>query len=251
MFSALFAGHLGYSIPGGVGTLGLVLFVYCVGIGAGGRFFASVAREGATLAKLALVIVSISGLITWAGAKLLDLPADLATGIFAGALTSTPALAAATEGLKEASAGVSIGYGIAYPFGVIGVVLFVQVLPRILKHDLEKIAADHDAGSVSEDRVENVLVETTNQNLIGKRIADSGIANLNACQVSRIFSFGQCRTEPAEQRPPRKSLTRKHEHRNPLRTPRQTRHHLQMDAFDHRNRNRHDSVHVAEGFTLA
>jgi len=191
LFSALLAGHLGYSIPGGVGTLGLVLFVYCVGIGAGGRFFASVAREGATLAKLALVIVSLGGLITWAGAKLLDLPADLAAGIFAGALTSTPALAAATEGLKEASTGVSIGYGIAYPFGVIGVVLFVQVLPRILKHDLEKIAADHDAGDDSEERVENVLVEATNQNLIGKRIVDSGIANLNACQVSRIFKDGQ------------------------------------------------------------
>ncbi|MGZ0655977.1 aspartate:alanine exchanger family transporter [Coraliomargarita sp. W4R72] len=191
LFSALLAGHLGYSIPGGIGTLGLVLFVYCVGIGAGGRFFASVAREGATLAKLALVIVSLGGLVTWAGAKLLDLPADLAAGIFAGALTSTPALAAATEGLKEASSGVSIGYGIAYPFGVIGVVLFVQVLPRILKHDLEKIADEHDAGDDAAERVENVLVECTNQNLIGKRIADSGVANLNACQVSRIFKDGQ------------------------------------------------------------
>jgi putative transport protein len=191
LFSALLAGHLGYTIPGGIGTLGLVLFVYCVGIGAGGRFFASVAKEGATLAKLALVIVSLGGLVTWAGAKLLDLPADLAAGIFAGALTSTPALAAATEGLQETASGVSIGYGIAYPFGVIGVVLFVQVLPRVLKHDLEKIAAEHDSGNNAEDRVTNVLVECTNQNLIGKRIADSGVANLNACQVSRIFKDGQ------------------------------------------------------------
>ncbi len=191
LFSALLAGHLGYQIPGGVGTLGLVLFVYCVGIGAGGRFFASVAREGATLAKLALIIVSVGGFITWAGANLLNLPADLAAGIFAGALTSTPALAAATEGLKEASSGVSIGYGIAYPFGVIGVVLFVQVLPRILKHDLEKIAAEHAADDDTEDRVENVLIEVTNQNLLGKRIADSGVSNLNACQVSRVFKDGQ------------------------------------------------------------
>jgi putative transport protein len=191
LFSALLAGHLGYAIPSGAGTLGLVLFVYCVGIGAGGRFFASVAREGATLAKLALVIVITGGLITWGGATLLELPADLASGIFAGALTSTPALAAATEGLKEASSGVSIGYGIAYPFGVIGVVLFVQVLPRILKHDLEKIAAEHEADSASEDKVENILVEVTNQNLFGKKIADSGVANFNACQVSRVFDGGQ------------------------------------------------------------
>ncbi|MDP4693223.1 MAG: hypothetical protein NWS00_01650, partial [Opitutales bacterium] len=191
LFSALVAGHLGYSIPGGVGTLGLVLFVYCVGIGAGGRFFASVAREGATLAKLALVIVATGGAITWAGATLFDIPADLATGIFAGALTSTPALAAATEGLKESASGVSIGYGIAYPFGVIGVVLFVQLLPRILKHDLEAIAETHAAKDEAEDRVENVLVEVTNSNLIGKKIADAGIANFNACQVSRVFKDEQ------------------------------------------------------------
>jgi putative transport protein len=191
LFTALLAGHLGYKIPGGVGTLGLVLFVYCVGIGAGARFFASVAREGATLAKLALVIVATGGAITWAGAKLLDLPADLATGIFAGALTSTPALAAATEGLKEGASGVSIGYGIAYPFGVIGVVLFVQLLPRFLKHDLEAIAADHEANSIAEDRVETVLVEVRNQNLFGKKIAEAGLTNLNACQVSRIFKDDQ------------------------------------------------------------
>lgn len=191
LFTALFAGHLGYSIPGGIGTLGLVLFVYCVGIGAGGRFFASVAREGSTLAKLALVIVASGGAITWAGAKLLDLPADLATGIFAGALTSTPALAAATEGLKDGASGVSIGYGIAYPFGVIGVVLFVQLLPRILKHDLEAIAATHEAENNTDERVITVLVEVTNPNLVGKKIAEAGINNLNACQVSRTYKDGQ------------------------------------------------------------
>lgn len=191
LFTALLAGHLGYSIPGGIGTLGLVLFVYCVGIGAGGRFFASVAREGATLGKLALVIVVSGGAITWAGAVLLDLPADLATGIFAGALTSTPALAAATEGLSDGASGVSIGYGIAYPFGVFGVVLFVQLLPRILKHDLEAIATSHETKDDIDERVETVLVEVTNQNLFGKEIASAGISNLNACQASRIFKDDQ------------------------------------------------------------
>ena len=191
LFTALLAGHLGYSIPSGIGTLGLVLFVYCIGIGAGGRFFAAIAREGATLAKLALVIVFCGGAITWMGAQLLELPADLASGLFAGALTSTPALAAATEGLQASATGVSIGYGIAYPFGVIGVVLFVQLLPRLLKHDLEAIAAGHADPSSAETQVENVLVEVTNPNLIGKQIANSAVANFNACQISRIFKHGQ------------------------------------------------------------
>jgi len=188
MFIALLAGHLQYTIPKGVGTLGLVLFVYCVGIGAGGRFFASIAREGATLAKLSFIIVSTGGLIAWSGAQLLNLPIDLAVGIFAGALTSTPALAAATEALKNSSSGISIGYGIAYPFGVIGVVLFVQLLPRFLKFDLD---AGVDETDDSDNSVVNVLVEVTNTQLTGKRIADSSINAYNACHISRIYTEGQ------------------------------------------------------------
>ncbi|NQU39749.1 MAG: YidE/YbjL duplication [Lentisphaerae bacterium] len=190
LFTALLAGHLGYSIPAGVGTLGLVLFVYCVGIGAGDRFFASLVREGTALAKLAVLIVVLGAAMTWIGARLLHLPAGLATGIFAGALTSTPALAAATEGMALAGNGgadaVSIGYGIAYPFGVIGVVLFVQVLPRILKLDLDSITDKSNAAGGN--RVENVLVEVTNPNLFGQRISESGITNFNACQICRIYS---------------------------------------------------------------
>jgi len=187
LFTALLAGHLGYHIPAGIGTLGLVLFVYCVGIGAGDRFFASFAREGANLAKLAVLIVALGGLVTWGFATLLNLPPGLATGIFAGALTSTPALAAATEGLiaQGGSEAVSIGYGIAYPFGVIGVVLFVQVLPRILKLDLDAISAKTITDT--NNHVENVLVEVTNPNLYGKKISESGVTNFNACQICRIF----------------------------------------------------------------
>ncbi len=191
MFVSLFAGHLGYGIPNVIGTLGLVLFVYCVGIGAGGRFFVSIAREGTTFAKLALLIVFFGGLITWAGARLLELPADLAIGIFAGALTSTPALAAATEALQDAGSGISIGYGIAYPFGVASVVLFVQLLPRLLKYDLEAIAAQHETDKGADGKVIEVLVEITNAQLVGKRIADSNINAYNACQISRIFKDGQ------------------------------------------------------------
>lgn len=191
LFTALLAGHLGYQIPGGIGTLGLVLFVYCVGIGAGGRFFSSVARDGATLAKLAGIIVATGGLITWIGATLLDLPVDLATGIFAGSLTSTPALAAATEGLKHGASGVSIGYGIAYPIGVIGIVVFVQVLPRVLKHDLTALAAHHPASHTSDEHVITILVEVTNKNIIGQKIADAAINHLSACQISRILKHDQ------------------------------------------------------------
>lgn len=188
LFAALALGHFGYTLPGGIGTIGLVLFVYCVGIGAGGRFFSAIAREGSNLAKLALIIVGSGAAVAWAAGTLLDLPVGLVAGIFAGALTSTPALAASTEGLKAAGAGdVIIGYGIAYPFGVIGVVLFVQVLPRLLRIDVDAVAKTVGAQSAGSERVENVLVEVTNSNLVGKPIAECGLTTFNGVAVSRIL----------------------------------------------------------------
>jgi len=134
LFVALIAGHFGLAIPDEIGRFGLAIFVYCVGIGAGGRFFAALAREGGSLAKLSLIIVVSAAATAWGLAELLDLPTALAAGLFAGAMTSTPALAAATEGALHLSSDVAIGYGITYPFGVIGVVLFVQLFPRLLRN---------------------------------------------------------------------------------------------------------------------
>lgn len=187
LFTALLAGHLHYGLPDAIGSVGLVLFVYCVGIGAGGRFFSAIAREGSSLAKLALLIVLIGSGLAYVMAKLLDIPADLAAGIFAGALTSTPALAAASESLSNAGeSALVIGYGIAYPFGVAGVVIVIQVLPKVLKWNLTQAAEEAKDPREAEMRVENVLVEVTNPNLEGKRISESGLAQFNACQASRV-----------------------------------------------------------------
>lgn len=190
LFVALAAGHFGYKLPDGVGNIGLVLFVYCVGIGAGGRFFSVLAREGANLAKLALLIVALGSAVCWAAARLLDLPAGLVTGIFAGALTSTPALAAATEGVKNAGGDlgdVIVGYGIAYPFGVVGVVLFVQVLPRLLRADLDRVAAEQEGSTIAESKIETTLVEVANPALVGRPIAESALSGFSAIAVSRVL----------------------------------------------------------------
>ncbi len=187
LFSALLAGHLGLEVPGGVGSLGLALFVYCVGIGAGPRFFPALAREGGGLAKLGFVIVGVGALTAWGLGRLFELPADLMAGLFAGALTSTPALAAASEGAGAASRGVAIGYGIAYPFGVIGVVLFVQVIPRILRSE-DEASVEDQAGEG--DVVRRVLVEVANPSLAGQNIGEANLAGF-ACQISRVMRDGR------------------------------------------------------------
>lgn len=188
LFTALLAGHLGLEIPGGVGSFGLALFVYCVGIGAGPRFFPALAREGGGLAKLGFVIVASGALIAWLLGRVFALPGDLSVGLFAGALTSTPALAAASEGGGATAQAVAIGYGIAYPLGVIGVVLFVQLIPRLLKPDPGEQAAEDIATATQ--GVQNVLVEITNSNLVGQPIDGDLLAGYS-CQISRVVRDGR------------------------------------------------------------
>lgn len=193
LFVALLAGHLGFNLPAGVGRFGLALFVYCVGIGAGGRFFQALAREGGSLAKLALFIVGTGALITWGLARVLDIPAGLSAGIFAGALTSTPALAAATEGGGDIAKEVAIGFGVAYPFGVIGVVLFVQLLPRMLRRGRNEQEQDPGEQSDYERIVTNSLIEVSNPNLYGRRIGEADMAGITCCQISRVLQNGRLR----------------------------------------------------------
>jgi len=189
LFLALAFGHWGYTIPDGVGAFGLVLFVYCIGIAAGGRFFAAIRKEGLRLGVLSSVIVGSGAILAVLAARKFDLESDLAAGIFAGALTSMPALAAASEALGTGGdSALVIGYGIAYPFGVIGVVLFVQLLPRILKLDL---SSGPDDLREREERVHTMLVEVTNPSLFGKEIDNSEVNHFNACQISRVLRGGQ------------------------------------------------------------
>ncbi len=184
IFTALALGHLGYSIPGGVGGLGLVLFVYCVGITAGPRFFRAFVRQGERLALLGLALVVLGGGATYGFARLLAIPVDLALGVFAGAMTSTPALAAALEALP-AGGKTAVGYGLAYPFGVVGVVLFVQLLPRLLHKTMKQL--EEQAGPTEEDKgqVVHMLVEVTNPAVEGKTLDELDFLAQSNCLVSR------------------------------------------------------------------
>ena len=98
----------------------------------------------------------------------------------------TPGLAAAVEALPGSSQ-VAAGYGIAYPFGVIGVVLFVQLLPRVLRVDLAALGAKLQTRNEQKRRIVRVLVEVCNPAVIGRELSDlTAIPDAN-CQVARIL----------------------------------------------------------------
>ena len=132
-------------------SLGLVLFVTSVGFIAGPKFFGNFKRNFKSYVLLGLIIIIAGGLAA-AGCICLgevigyggiienqDGFVAMIVGLLAGALTSTPAFSAAKATVAaEYQTLVSVGYGIAYIFGVIGVVLFVQLIPKITKANMEE-----------------------------------------------------------------------------------------------------------------
>lgn len=197
VFTALAAGHLGLAVPEGTGTLGLVFFVYCVGLSAGPSFFRTFAQRGKTLAILSGAIVLLGAVGVAALARVLSLPADLAVGIFTGAMTSTPGLAAALEAASGSKL-VAVGYGIAYPFGLLGVVLFVQGVPRLLGVALSRSDATlpHDQ---AERRLERIVVEVRNPALVGKRLDEIELPVPNV-QIAQEVKDGRLIPVSAETR---------------------------------------------------
>ena len=131
---ALVFGHFGQVAPSVVKTLGLVLFVGSVGVIAGPVFFRNFKKGALHYVLLGFTTILIGALCCILSINVFNIPKALSLGLLNGALTSTPGLAAALEATGDSMA--SVGYGIAYPFGVIGVVLFVQLLPRLLKTDV-------------------------------------------------------------------------------------------------------------------
>lgn len=115
-------------VPEAIGTLGLVLFTFSVGNMSGPAFFASLRRGfGPILATLAVLIGA--ALVAIVGGRLLGLDGPVVAGSFAGALTNTPALAAAREAAHD-EAGPTIAYAVTYLFGVVGPLLATSLALR-------------------------------------------------------------------------------------------------------------------------
>lgn len=142
-------------------TLGLILFVTSVGFIAGPKFFANMKKNFKSYVLLGLVVILAGGLAAM-GCIFLgrwlqpDVASDemtaMVVGLLSGSLTSTPAFSAAKATVApELENIVSVGHGIAYIFGVLGVVFFVQLVPKFAKANMDEeraklvIASDGEA----------------------------------------------------------------------------------------------------------
>jgi len=129
-------------------TFGLILFVTAVGFIAGPKFFGNLKKNFKSYILLGVVIILAGGLSAVACiymGRVINPAQDtkeltaMIVGLLSGSLTSTPAFSAAKETVDAAYVdAVSVGHGIAYIFGVVGVVLFVQLIPKFVKANMEE-----------------------------------------------------------------------------------------------------------------
>ena len=148
LFAGLAAGalHPDLKLPELIYELGLVLFVYTMGLANGPSFFASLRRRGLRDALFVAVLLTAAAGLVAALARLLGMDGALAAGLFAGSLNNTPALAAVLESLRHTVASPDrvaqpiVAYSVAYPMGVVGMLVAIAIFQRLLRIDYRREA---------------------------------------------------------------------------------------------------------------
>ena len=140
-------------VYGTIADIGLILFVTSVGFIAGPSFFKNLRANAKSYVTLGVIIILSGVLVAVVFALLPGISAEYSIGVLSGALTSTPAFSAAKEVASD-EALVALGHAVAYPFGVVGVVLFVQLMPKFLKANREEEIAKMQSINTGAKKVE-------------------------------------------------------------------------------------------------
>lgn len=193
-FVGIVAGHLELSIDRQMlnfaESFGLVLFVYALGLQVGPGFFSSLRTGGLRLITPALGVVLIGTLLALALGRVAGVSLPDMTGILCGATTNTPALGAAQQALKQMqldSNGAALSCAVAYPLGVVGVILALALLRRF-------VARPADIPSADADHARNVFIaefRVTNPATFGKSIREVAVHSHHRFVISRLWRDGR------------------------------------------------------------
>ncbi len=153
LFAGLIFGYFGFKISSSAQMIGFSLFIFSVGYQAGPGFVAVLKQDGLKYFALAVVVATTGFLVAAAWAYLLSLPPGMAAGLLSGGLTSSPTLAAAQDAVQGGSVAVpegftkeqlvknmSMGYAVTYIFGLVGLIMVIQYLPKLLGINLPEEA---------------------------------------------------------------------------------------------------------------
>jgi putative transport protein len=159
LFAGLIFGHFQFKASASLQSLGFSIFIFSVGLQAGPRFFAVMRQDGLKYFTLALMIGSTGIASALIASHVFGLDPGYAAGALAGGLTSSPTLAAAQQGVSTGAVSVpdgytveqvlgniSAGYAITYLFGLLGLIVIIDKLPRLVGIDLPAEAAILEKG---------------------------------------------------------------------------------------------------------
>ncbi len=162
------------TLPRELVSLGLILFVYSVGLASGPGFFASFSRSGLRDNLMVAGVLALAALIVAAEVLLLGIRPTVAAGLYTGALTNTPALAqvlsyvAHTGSAAQLGTEPVVGYSVAYPLGVIGPILAILLMQRVWRVDYRQDAEQVRDMFPVEQEIYSRTVQLTNPALAGQ-----------------------------------------------------------------------------------
>ncbi|WP_173365205.1 MULTISPECIES: putative transporter [unclassified Fibrobacter] len=204
LFVGILLGHLGLRVEGNVlhfiQEFGLILFVYTIGMQVGPGFMDSIRRHGLVLNVLSVGIVLLGVLVTLCLYFFTGMHDNVPVliGMLCGAVTNTPSLGAANSAFAAAGVDTSltgIGYAVAYPFGVIGIILVMILMRVIFRQDPNKAAERYTADIAANSKeIVSCSLTVDNQNLFGiqlKEIPDlisSGVVVTRLLRGENIFT---------------------------------------------------------------
>ena len=197
LFVGIIMGHFGITIDPSVihffQEFGLILFVYSVGMQVGPGFFSSFRQGGITLNMLACGIILLGVLTTVTIHFVTGLPMSTMVGILSGAVTNTPGLGAAQQAYSDmygvSDSTIATGYAVAYPLGVIGIILSTIIIRYVFKvsfqkenEQLEKEEASHAHGAIP------ISLIVKNPAVFGKSVGElSSLLEHREFVISRIW----------------------------------------------------------------
>ncbi len=196
LFIGIAASHFGMvlepNVLGFVRDFGLTLFVFAVGMQVGPSFFSSFKKGGLklnALATLGVVLNVAIALILW---KVTDVKLPTMVGVLSGAVTNTPGLGAAQQAYIDASGvndpTIALGYAVAYPLGVIGIISSLLIIRKIFKVDIEKEnRAIEEARQSDPMATGSASVKVINPELIGKKVVELREMCENKFVISRVM----------------------------------------------------------------
>ena len=196
LFVGIIAGHFGFLLDHTtahfIKEFGLILFIYSIGLEVGPGFFSSFRKGGVTLNMLALGIVFLGCCTAYAihlitGTSLVDM-----VGVLSGAVTNTPGMGAAQQTYYdmtgEVNTTIAQGYAVAYPLGVVGIILSIIVLKRIFRVNFDnerRIMMERNKENA--EQLEAATLEVHNESVCGHTIREVQELLGRKCVVTRVL----------------------------------------------------------------